>query len=709
MKKQLLAILLFVNSCVFAQNNPKLEEQVKEQIAKIQSLIRLSKVRVAVSSDYTPNFNSEDDFFFEDTKLDANQNLNDELTDFFSSNFVRYSPIFPYSLITFDEKKDEKYLLQKLLGKEKTYFLDNWDKCPVFQPISVEYVDGTWEDVKDKVITISKVKDKYTKKVKEDGEEIEMVDVARASKIEQYLWDGYPFTFKQETVLERSKLIKKINYQVQIPIEETKILYASKSGEAIETPFGIIELTEISGNKIQFKIPSVMKEKVVVKALYKDGRVLEFKNSNNFTLFSDEKIKAYEDYIKVLEQAQELVKSNAINSEKKLDKYIAENAPKSLKNADEKNSVTLVNMGFSGPIDKLAFIIPVSDSQIKTFYGAADLVYSADEKDYMVAKDFETGNKGILGKSGNWLVRPKFDGYFRMMNRYYFTDQIDDRDNTYHFNPKTNLIRKIDYKLYEYDIYLDKYVKIEPHVNGLKGLAEAETEKIVLPMEYSFLNLEDEKFWHLKKDGKEGVLGLDFKVIMPITYEGIDIDGGYFFVKNNKRNRIDAYNENGKNLTNGKFDKIIGTFGNGLLLVATEKEDLQSHYYYINDLCEIKIDAKNYYSPREFSGGMAVVKNKDGAYGYIDTNGALAIPFRYKFASNFFPTSQLALVKLKEGGNVLIDHQGKIVKKLPGYFDKIKLRKEERESRILMEGNKSFNEYGEEVEFKPQDYWILLN
>ncbi|MCQ4142652.1 WG repeat-containing protein [Chryseobacterium sp. EO14] len=512
--------------------------------------------------------------------------------------------------------------------------------------------------------------DKYAKKVKENGEEVEIVHVTNASKIEQYLWEEYHKTSKQKTVLERSKMIKKINYQVQIPLEETKIFYVSKSVETIETPFGKIELTGISGSKIQFNVPSVIKEKTLAQALYKYARILRFRNSNNFTLFSNEKIEAYENYIKVLEQTQKLVSSNIINSEEKLEEYLAENTPKSLKNIDENSSITQVNMEFSGPIDKVAFMVTISDSQLRTFQGTADLAYSDDEKDYMVAQDFETRKLGILSKNGNWLVQPQFDDYFRKINRRYFTDQIDDRENIYHFNPKTNIIAKVDYRLNEYTIFLDKYVKIETHVNGLKGLAEVETGKIVLPMEHSFLNLEEGKFWHLKKEEKEGVLDVNFKVIMPITYDGIDVEDGYIFVKKKHGNRIDAYNENGKNLINGKFNEIIGTFSNGLLLVATEKKTKegysQSHYYYIDDLCKIKIDAtaKNYYEPKEFSAGMAVVENKDGTYGYIDSNGELAIPFQYKFAHNFYPTSQLALVELNDEVNVLIDKQGKIIKKL---------------------------------------------
>lgn len=134
----MLVFLLFVNSFVFAQKNPKLEEQIKEQIAEIQNLIQLSKVRITLSSGSTPNFNPKEDSFFEDTKLDINQDLNDKLMGFFNSSLVEYSAVFPYSLIAYD---CDDYKLQQLLGKEGGYFMSNWDKRTIFQPISVEYAD----------------------------------------------------------------------------------------------------------------------------------------------------------------------------------------------------------------------------------------------------------------------------------------------------------------------------------------------------------------------------------------------------------------------------------------------------------------------------------------------------------------------------------------------------------------------------------------
>ncbi len=707
MKKQIIILSFFFNGFVFAQNNQKLEEQVTEQISEIESLIQLSKVRIKLSTTSKSDFDPKESRFFENAKLDPNQNIQQKLTDFFDSQEVTYFPLYPYSLITFNF---DSYDLQKLIGKGNTYFLYR-DKMPVFQPVSVQYSDGTSENILNKAITIKKIMDKYTKIVKENGEDVKYVDVTNAQKIEQYLWKEYNSTSEQKIILEQSKLIKKIEYQVQFPLEEIKYFYASKPGESIETPFGKIELLTISGSKIQFRIPASIKENTEIKALYKDGRILSFSNSKSFTVYSDEQIESLKSYIKVLEKAQKMVKTNEIKSEDDLQKYFAENAPKSLEELDEKKSVTQVNMTFSGPIDKVAFIVPVSESQQKTFQGSADLAYSDDEKDYIVAQDFETKKTGILDKNGKWLVQPQFDNYFRMMNRYYFTDQIDNRENIYHFNPKTNSIKKVNYRLVDYKIYQNKYVKIEPTVNGKNGLANIETGDIILPMEYDFLHWVDEKFWHLEKNDKEGILDANLKTIMPITYDGIAIEGGYIFVeKPQSSTRIDAYDEKGKNLTNGKFSEINGSFSDGLLLVSKDNDPRESyvsnHYYYIDELCNVKIDASklNYEAYEAFSTGLALVKEKNGDYGYINTNGTLVIKCQYKYAWDFYPTSQLAIVKMQDDTYALINKEGQIVKKLPGEFIQRVTKKEDHTSRILISDEKSFNEYGEELDYDYRDY-----
>jgi len=102
---------------------------------------------------------------------------------------------------------------------------------------------------------------------------------------------------------------------------------------------------------------------------------------------------------------------------------------------------------------------------------------------------------------------------------------------------------------------------------------------------------------------------------------------------------------------------------------------------------------------------MASVKNDEGNYGYINTKGTLVIPFQYQYAWYFYPTSKLARVKLKDNTYALIDKSGNIVKKLPGSFVESKLRDADRASRILMEDRRSFNEYGEELEYNSNDYW----
>ncbi|MBL7705323.1 MAG: WG repeat-containing protein [Taibaiella sp.] len=197
---------------------------------------------------------------------------------------------------------------------------------------------------------------------------------------------------------------------------------------------------------------------------------------------------------------------------------------------------------------------------------------------------------------------------------------------------------------------------------------------------------------------------------MPIAYAQLEVQGDYI-IAGKDGSGDDIYNESGKNITQRKYDDIKGTFNDGLLLVGkrhTSQEGyINTKYYYIDTQCQVKIDvaAKGYKDPEAFSAGLAIVKNNEGDYGYINTKGALAIPFQYQYAWYFYPTSRLARVKLKDNTYALIDKNGNIVKKLPGSFVKSKSSSADRASRILMQDERSFNEYGEELEYNSNDYW----
>lgn len=702
--KKYLPLFLFLICCFTANSQTKQEllDKIENDINSIQMLLNMSNFRIEITSGEVENFDPEDGFNFEKNSLTQSAADKNTLQEFFSNLPIKSKIYYPYNIISVNKREND---LEKLLGYDHLSFNQNTDKEALYKLKEIVFLDGT----KNKVPVINNesiiAKHKITEK-DEDGETYEYVSIDKMSKIEELIWKGG--SFDEIMALQAPKPVQSVSYNIELAIPTKKIYELNSKNKAANTIYGTITLDTIAGNKVYCTIPDIDQEdNLQIEAYYKNGKVLGKKGSSSNTIVTPTKKVMYEQWISTLNKAKEQVKKGNIKSDKELQSFYTAN-PVQMDDKDKQSYKTAV-YSFSGPVDKLSFIVTDSLLRKENFEVTYDLKY-LDGTDEFISMDFESEKIGLLDKEGKWIVQPQFNEYFRPLNRYFYTDQIDDHENTFHYNPATKTIQKVNYNLDDPEIYGGKYVKIEPYTNGPNGLADVFTGKIVLPMEYEYIRFQSKKFWQVEKNGKEGILNNELKTIMPIIYDNADAKGDYI-IAGNEGGKTDIYDENGKNITNGKYDDIHGTFSDGLLLVGkrvTNKEGyIDTNNYYIDTSCNVKIDinAKGYEDPEEFSAGLAVVQNKSGEYGYINTKGELVIPFQYEYAMYFYPSSKLALVKLEDRTYALIDQKGNIVKKLPGDFVDSKFREADRASRILMEDRKSFNEYGEELEYESNDYW----
>ena len=79
------------------------------------------------------------------------------------------------------------------------------------------------------------------------------------------------------------------------------------------------------------------------------------------------------------------------------------------------------------------------------------------------------------------------------------------------------------------------------------------------------------------------------------------------------------------------------------------KESIKYNYEYIR---------LGYESVNQFSNGRAAVKKSEGNWGYVSSNGNLAIPFKFTFVQDFGP-SLLAAVRYPDGTYKMIDSTGR--------------------------------------------------
>lgn len=704
MKKMLALLCLSLSvQMVNAQTKQELLHKIDKDINSIKALLQLSGIRIEITPATQKDFDPKDGFNFEQFSIAKAPADREKLQEFFSNLKVHNKLLYPYNIISIGKKEFD---LLKLIGKDNFYFSHQPDKEPVFTPTRVTFLDGSIIDKKLPVVSKESIADKHTKTEKEDGESYSYVDEEDLSELEKLIWNSS--SFDETIALATSKPIKSISYHIGLPVP-SKTIYEVKS-KTINTPYGIITIDTIAGTQVYCTLPDLdQPDNLQIEAYYKNGKILGQKGSSSTTFIPENKKQVYQQWLNTLEQAKKGIDKGEIRSDSELETYLKAH-PVAMDTAIQQAYKSSVYT-FSGPVSKVVFILTDSVAKKESFELTYDS-YGADlNQEEFVATDFESQKNGLLDKSGKWIVPAQFNPYFRPLNRYFYWDQFDEDENTYYYNPSSKTIQKVDYKINDPEIYDGKYVKITPRTNGPKGLADVLSGKIILPMEYDYIRFKSNKFWQLEKDEKNGVLDKNFKTIMPVAYSKLDIEGDYIIANGSASNNEDVYNAGGKNITQGKYDDIEGTFSDGLLLVGkryTSKEGyINTKYYYIDTLCQVKIDlaAKGYEDQEPFSAGMAVVKNEAGYHGYIDTKGTLVIPCQYQYAWYFYPTSKLARVKLKDDSYVLIDKTGKVVKKLPGSFIESKLKAADRASRILMEDKRSFNEYGEEIEYNSNDYW----
>lgn len=689
---------------IHAQTKQELLNTIDKDLNSIKGLLKLSAMRIEITPGADKTFDPKDGFNFEQQSMANPAADKEKLNDFFSNLRVHNQLIYPYNIFSIGKKE---YDLLKLIGKDNFYFSHNPDKAPLYKPTRIAFLDGTELTSKLPVINKESIAAKHTKTEKEDGEAYEYVDEEKMTALEKMIWNSS--SFDETMALQASKPLKSVRYSIELPVSEKKIHELDPKHKTINTAYGTITLDTIAGTKVYCTIPDMDREDdLQIEAYYKNGKVLRLKGSSSNTFVTDSKKQMYQQWISTLEEAKKQVNKNEITSEAALKAYFtAHPVPV---DDNEKQSYKSSVYTFSGPVSKVVFIVTDSLSKMERFDINYD-IYGADvAQEEFVATDFETEKNGLLNKTGKWIVQPQFNAHFRPLNRYFYWDQYDDTENTYHYNPSTKAIQKVDYKIDDREIYNDKYVKICSRTNGPKGIVDASSGKIILPVSYDYIRFKSEKFWQIEQEEKKGVLDKNFKTILPIAYDELDIEGDYILAKN-EGSKEDIYTAGGRNITQGKYDDLKGAFNDGLLLVGkrdkTKEGYTNTKYYYIDTLCRVKIDvtAKGYKDPEAFSSGMAVVKNTNGDYGYINIKGDLAIAYQYKYARYFYPSSQLALITLKDNTCALVDKKGNIVKKLPGSYIKGKFKPADRKSRILMENQRSFNEYGEELDYDSNDYW----
>ncbi len=154
------------------------------------------------------------------------------------------------------------------------------------------------------------------------------------------------------------------------------------------------------------------------------------------------------------------------------------------------------------------------------------------------------------------------------------------------------------------------------------------------------------------------------KKLIPIeAIRIIDFQNGLFGLSKKQYGSFKIYDKNNKPINTKEYSHFL-ILDNKSIIVSDTKE---GNLFLINDKQKIK-QLKNIadITNNGYSEGLIIAYDKKDKGGYIDVNGKIMIPFRYKYARKF--SEGLAAVAKEDGLFGYINKQGKVV--LPFKYDR---------------------------------------
>ena len=499
-------LLLCVVICK-SQTQKELLETLKREKVTIEYLANFENINFKLKAG-NKDFNPKDNSNFRTIKFDRLVSV-EEVDSFFKQARVNVSSIYPYNVFNID--KDESDLI-KFLGLDNFYFMDNPHMEAIYTPTKVNFLDGSSVNASEYEISHETIQKKHGV-TDEDG----YVDVVfdKLSSIEKLIWDQSN-TFKHYFAINSSKPVASLDYEVQFIIPKSETFSLSKTNKIAHTNFGEIKLLEINNASASLLIPSQLKKRFEVYAIYKDGRVMKQLSQNSNTVYSDEQKKGFADLLQIYELAEAEVTRKTIQDIDQLTKFIKTKFPFSTTNYFEPTNYYF-EFDFAGPIDHLKIKVLNLEEKPEVFNVSVSL--RNDEKEFILSRDLDSDLYGILDVKGDWVVKPFLTEYVREMNKYFFRDQIDygvtsdekSYDRVYWFDRQNMTLKLVDYIPESLELYDDKYCIVEKGINGKEGVVNGFTGEIVVPLIYYNVLYKDGKWVAKTEDYKETIYSLQGK------------------------------------------------------------------------------------------------------------------------------------------------------------------------------------------------------
>ena len=497
---------LIVGLCK-SQTQKDLLETLKKEKETVAFLANMENIGFKLSVGKT-NFNPKDDSNFDRMNFDKSVSKV-SLDSFFNQLSVKVSSVYPYNIFSIDK---DQFDLIKFLSMDNFYFLDNPHLEATYTPTKITFLDGTSINGDDYKVSLETIQEKYG--VADEYGYVD-VDEERLSDLEKLIWKESN-AFKYHFAIKSPQPVSSLDYQIEFVIPKSENYTLSTENKTALTQLGEIKLLEINGASASILIPTQLKKKVEIYAIYKDGRVLKQKSKNSNTVYSDAQKKEFNNLLKTYELAEVEINNKSIKSTEELEKFIHKNSTNYSSDFFEPE-YTYYEFGFAGPIDYLKIKVLNLEDKPELFQISTNV--KAEDNEFVLSKDIKSGLFGILDVKGEWVVKPFFTDYVRQMNKYFFRDQIDfgdtsdekSYDRVYWFDRINKAVKIVDYIPDSLELYAGKYCIVEKGINGPEGVVDGLTGEIIVPLQYYNVLYEDGKWVAKTNNGQKVYYSLQGK------------------------------------------------------------------------------------------------------------------------------------------------------------------------------------------------------
>lgn len=610
--------------------------ELKESAEELDLIDRMYDVRLTITPEEVA-FNEEDDFAFtKSVKLKSPKEVQEAL----KTRNIYQDIIAPYSILRIGDT--DLFDWNSMMGVGNFFFDEHPDYMPELILKKVYFADGT-------VLTAKEV---------------------LVEKTEEILGEDNSRLDDEFFLIKSAKSVESVEYEVVLKNSgiKTAVFTTAQTEQLIN---GIpISVKSWKGKQVGFLFPEPLYRQLTgLDAVYKDGRFLSEKGSNTSSLPPKSKRTQLKELSVFYKETIKKAEKKEFADIKSLEDYL-------LKNLPEMDTLTpndvLKNYYFSGPPSEIRMYFPDNSSGAEPLTVKNSRVHSLGVVlKREIATDFESGKQGVMDLQGNWIVKPSYERIYNQNDYFFLVQQTEDGPSSYHWLSEKR-DRWVDLKnieIYRNELY-GNYLIVEDGTNGPKGIFDVVSGVMVIPPENDNIYVENNLFV-IRNNDEITILDADAQKILTGVFESVRIDDPFIYLLPKEANGFSGYriyNKKGKDVTGPFLSDGGWESGSNLVLVYKKgKGEYERHYFFINPdgKVVITIDPDKYVQAERFRNNRALLKDKNGMYGYIDEKGAVTIPFTFTDASEFRGKYALVKQKMPSGASWigLVDDKGKQQKK----------------------------------------------